>query len=149
MAVEVAMGFLTLPAVIVIIMLPGFTSADTLADFGRFAAAEGDEVAVVDMFGAERLGRIVAATDTNVTMGFGAGTHTFARADVLKADRLRDSNLDGLLKGVAVGALVGWMAAMELGAAHGFSGSIAVYGSIGLLLDNASKNREPLYRTKP
>ena len=140
------MGFLTLPAIIVIIMLPGFTPAGALADFGRFAAAQGEEVAVVDMFGAERLGRIVAATDTNVTMGFGAGTHTFERADVLKADRLRDGNADGLLKGVAVGALVGWIAAMELGTAHGFAGSIAVYGSIGLLLDHASKNREPLYR---
>lgn len=142
------MGFLTLPAIIVIIMLPGFTPAATLADFGRFAAAQGEEVAVVDMFGAERLGRIVAASDTSVTMGFGAGTHTFERADVLKADRLRDGNLDGLLKGVAVGALVGWIAAMELGAAQGFAGSIAVYGSIGLLLDHASKNREPLYRLK-
>ena len=142
------MGFLTLPAIIIVIMLPGFTSADALADFGRFAAAQGDEVAVVDMFGAERLGRIVAASDTSVTMGFGAGTHTFQRADVLKADRLRDGNLDGLLKGVAVGALVGWMAAMELGTARGFTGSIAVYGSIGLLLDHANKNREPLYKKR-
>lgn len=140
------MGFLTLPAIIVVILLPGFTSADALADFGRFAAAEGQEVAVVDMFGAERLGRIVAASDTSVTMGFGAGTHTFERADVLKADRLRDGNVDGLLKGVAVGALVGWMAAMELGTARGFGGSIAVYGSIGLLLDHSNKNRQPLYR---
>jgi hypothetical protein len=149
MAVEVAMGFLTLPAIIVIILLPGFTSADALADFGRFAAAQGEEVAVVDMFGAERLGRIVAATDTSLTMGFGAGSHTFQRADVLKADRLRDSNVDGLLKGIAVGAIGGWLAAMDLGAARGFAGSIAVYGGIGLLLDHVNTNREPLYRPKP
>jgi hypothetical protein len=149
MAVEVGMGFLTLPAIVIVIMLPGFTSANALADFGRFAAAEGQEIAVVDMFGAERLGRLVAASDTSVTLGFGAGTHTFQRADVLKADRLRDSNVDGLLKGVAVGALVGWMAALDLGAARGFSSSIAVYGSMGLLLDHANKNREPLYRRKP
>lgn len=142
------MGFLTLPAIIVVILLPGFTSADALADFGRFATAEGQEVAVVDMFGTERLGRIVAATDTNVTMGFGAGTHTFERADVLKADRLRDGNGDGLLKGAVIGALVGWLAAMDLGTARGFSSSIAVYGGMGFLLDAANKNREPLYRVK-
>jgi hypothetical protein len=146
MALEVAMGFLTLPAVIAVILLPGFTPAHTLADFARFAEAQGEEIAVVDMFGAERLGKVVAATDTSVTLGFGAATRTFDRADVLKADRLRDSARDGLFKGMAVGALVGWMAAMEMGSARGFAGSISVYGSIGYLLDRANTNRAPLYR---
>lgn len=143
------MGFLTLPAIIVVMLLPGFTPAGALADFSRFADAQGEEIAIVDMFGAERLGRIVAASDASVTLAFGAGPQTFNRADVLKADRLRDGTGDGLLKGAVIGALVGWMAAMELGTARGFASSIAVYGGIGFVLDYANTNRAPLYRPKP
>ena len=140
------MGILTLPAVIIVILLPGFTPAHTLADFARFGQAQGEEIAVVDMFGTERLGKVIAATDTSVTLGFGAATRTFDRGDVFKADRLRDGTRDGLFKGMAVGALVGWMAAMELGSARGFTGAIGVYGGIGYLLDRANTNRAPLYR---
>ena len=140
------MGFLTLPAVILILMFPGFTPASTLADFARFGQAQGEEIAIVDMFGAERIGRVVAASDTSVTVGFGATTHAFDRADVFKADRMRDGTGDGLIKGLLFGAAVGWMAAMELGSAQGFASSIVVYGGVGYLLDRANTNRAPLYR---
>ena len=142
------MGFLTLPAVIVIMLLPGFTPADALKDFGRFAAAQGEEIAIVDMFGRERLGRVVAASDASVTVGYGAGTRTFDRADVLKADRLRDGTRDGLIKGLVIGGLVGLAIAMELpqGRAEGFVTAMAVYGGIGYALDRANTNRAPLYR---
>jgi hypothetical protein len=147
MAVEVAMGFLTLPLTILIIMFPGSTSAQALTDFSRFASAQGEEIAVVDMFGAERLGRVVAATETSVTVGFGAGTHTFDRADVLKADRLQDGTRDGVVKGMLIGALVGWAVANEVGTtAGGFAVGVSVYGSIGYLLDRANTNRAALYR---
>lgn len=142
------MGFLVLPAIIVIILAPDLTPADKLADFSRFATAQGEEVAVVDMFGAERIGRVVAASEANVTLQFGGATRAFDRADVFKADRLRDGNGDGLVKGMLVGGLLGWIAAMELGAAHGFAGSVAVYGGIGYLMDRANTNRTPIYRIK-
>ncbi len=142
------MDLLSLPLIILIIAFPDATPTQ-LADFSRFAKVQGEEVAVVDMFGAERLGRVVAATDTTVTLGLGAGTRTFERADVLRADRLRDSTRDGLIKGMAIGALVGWAASRELGAtAGGFAVSMSVYGGIGYLLDRSSSERAPLYRIK-
>lgn len=140
------MNYLALPLMILIIGYPDATKAQ-LADFSRFATVQGEEVTVVDMFGAESLGRVVAATDTSVTLGLGAGTRTFDRADVFQADRLHDSSTDGLVKGMAIGALAGWAAAMEQGASvRDFAAAISINGLIGYLLDRSSLERVPLYR---
>jgi hypothetical protein len=142
MAKEVAMGMLMLPTMILIIMFPGFTPALALADFSRFAQAEGD------MFGAERIGRVIAASDTKVTLEFGSATRVFEHADVFKADRLSDGTRDGLIKGMLIGGLVGWVAgsASSSRAGRTFVSAVSVYGGIGYLLDRANTNRAPLYR---
>lgn len=142
------MGFLMLPTMILIIMFPGFTPTPALAEFSRFAQAQGEEVAVVDMFGAERIGRVIAASSTNVTLEFGSATRVFEHADVLKADRLRDGTRDGLIKGMLIGGLVGWVVGWESPSRAGrtFVGAVSVYGGIGYLLDRANTNRAPLYR---
>lgn len=142
------MDLLSLPLLILILLLPESTPGQ-LADFSRFARVKGEEVAVVDMFGAERLGRVIAATDTTVTLGFGTGSHTFDRVDVLKADRLRDGTRDGLIRGMAIGALVGWAVTREGGVAGGFAASVGVYGGLGFFFDYTNTDRAPLYRPKP
>ena len=77
-------GFLTLPAIVLIILAPGTTPADKLADFSRFASAQGEEVAVVDMFGTERIGKLVTASEASVTLEFGSATQAFDHVDVFK-----------------------------------------------------------------
>jgi hypothetical protein len=131
---------------IFVIATPSATEKQ-LAEFSRFATAHEEEVAVVDVFGAESLGRVVAATETAVTLSTNAGTRTFYRADLLKADRLRDSTNDGLARGMAVGA-VGGLAGATQGrmTVLGFAGGVAVSGLIGYLLDLSSPEREPLYK---
>jgi len=131
-----------------VLKLPNATEKQ-LADFSRFANAHGEEVAVVDVFGAESLGRVVAATNVDVTLGIDAGTRTFYRGDVLTADRLRDNTRDGLARGMAVGAVGGLAGAMQgRMTILGFAGGVAVSGAIGYLLDLSSAERDPLYRNR-
>ena len=140
------MSYLFLPTLIFVILFPGYTPADKLADFTRFAAVQGEEVAVVDMFGAESLGKLVAASETSITLGFGNATRSFDREYVLKADRLRDGTVDGLVKGMVVGALMGWAASLQVAGSGPFFTSVAAYGGLGYVLDRAQTNRAPLYR---
>ena len=142
------MGYLFLPTLIFVIAFPGYTPADKLADFRRFAAAQDEEVAVVDIFGAERIGRVVAASETSITLGLVSGTRTFDRGDVVKADRLRDGNGDGLMKGMLIGGMIGLFAGPQSQSAGAFVGGVSVYAGIGYLLDRMSTNRAPLYRSR-
>jgi hypothetical protein len=146
MALEVAMDLLSPLFLVLIITLPDVTPTQ-LTDFSRFAKVPGEEIAVVDVFGAESLGRVIAATDTSVTLGLRAGSHTFHRADLLSADRLRDGTSDGLIRGLAIGVLSSWAASREQGLTfREFAVSVSVSGAVGYLLDRSSSERAPLYR---
>lgn len=138
------MFFVILPIIYLVSVFPADPSAEKLADFTRFARVQGEEIAVVDMFGAESLGRVVAASETSVTLGFGQGTREFDRTEVFKADRLRDGAGDGLVKGMLVGAVLG----LAIGRSSGdyVFGSVGLYGGLGLMLDLANTNRSPVYR---
>ena len=145
------MGLLIFPLMIVLIAVPGIpVSAGVLADFSRLQKAQNADVAVLDQTGIERIGRLMKATDTNVTLQFGSTTHTLERADVFSADRLRDSTKDGVVKGAIFGLLVGLIAMQGFDSSDQFPeavvASMTVYGGVGYLLDRAHTSRAPLYR---
>lgn len=139
------MDILLVPTIVFVLWFPGYTPARTLADFSRFASAQGEAVAVVDTFGVESLGKIVAASETGITLRTGTVTAAFDREQVLKADRLRDGSKDGLIKGMLFGALVSW-AYNDAGVHTRYLPWVSAFGSIGLIMDFSETNRAPLYR---
>jgi len=145
------MGILVFPLLLLFAIGPAPKASEaTLADFSRFSKALNTAIALVDRDGTVREGILVASTIDDVTMRFGSGTKTFARADVMSAERLRDGRKDGAIKGAIFGALMGLLAAplYEDGQqqAAGFVTAVALYGGIGWALDAAQNHREPIYR---
>lgn len=144
------MGLLVIPFMLLATTAPRSTPDAKLADFSRMSRALNAEVALIGSDGTVREGRLIAATPDRVTMRFGANDRSFARAEVVSAERVRDSSRDGLIKGVVFGAVTGLFAVQGLDTLAegiaGWVGSIAVYGSIGWAIDAAQGHREPIYR---
>jgi hypothetical protein len=95
-------------------------------------------------------GVLAAATADAVTVRFAGGERMFDKATIARADRLRDRNKDGFIKGVLFGAVLG----LSVGQMYGASGGdvlkvAAVYGGIGWALDAAVTHRQPIYRAMP
>jgi hypothetical protein len=145
------MGMLIVPLLILMTIGPNPKTPDhVLADFSRLVKAEGVEIALVDRDGTVREGVLASAGADQLTMQFGAGQKTFARTEVVTAERLRDGRKDGVIKGAIFGAITGLFAMQgfnkpEEGLAA-FAGSVAVYSAIGYALDAAQTHREPIYR---
>ena len=145
------MGVLVVPFLLIAIMAPHPKTPDhVLADFARLANAHGTEISLVDRDGTVREGLLASATADQLTMQFGAGQKTFARTEVVAAERLRDRRKDGLIKGAIFGAVTGLFAMQgfdspEEGLA-GLAGSIAIYSALGYALDAAHTHRELIYR---
>lgn len=143
------MGILTVPILLLFTLGPKSSDA-ALADFSKFSSAINKPIALVDRDGTVREGVLTNATGDDVTMRFGSGTRSFARADVVSAERLRDGSKDGALKGALFGALVGLLMAQaydsDADAYNGFLGSVVVYTGIGWALDAAQTHRQPIYR---
>jgi hypothetical protein len=148
------MGMLIVPLLILVTISSNNqkTPDHVLADFSRLAKAQGVEVSLVDRDGTVREGVLASATADQLTMQFGAGQKTFARAEVAAAERLRDGRKDGFIKGAIFGAITGVFAAQGLDSIEqgiaGWLGSVAVYGAIGYALDAAQTHREPIYRAR-
>lgn len=145
------MGVLVIPLLLIAIIGPSPKPPDdVLADFARLAKAQGAEIALVDRDGTVREGLLASATADQLTMQFSAGQKTFARTEVVAAERLRDGRKDGVIKGAIFGAITGLFAMQgfnkpEEGVAA-LAGSVAIYSAIGYALDTAQTHREPIYR---
>jgi len=148
------MGFLILfvPIAIALAPLPG-PSATALMDFSRMEKVIGQQIAIVDMDGAVREGRLVSATADQVTMDFGAGARVFGKTEIARAERLRDGVIDGIIRGALFGFVMGGLATQGCSSssdgcvAEAVLGSMAIYGTIGWALDAANANRQPIYRS--
>jgi hypothetical protein len=76
-----------------------------------------------------------------VTMRFASGLQSIPRAEIAKAERLKDGTADGVAKGILVGLLcVGDMTLRQ------YLGGIAMMGAIGYLIDASISNHELIYR---
>ena len=145
------MGYLTIPLLLLFTIGPGSKDPDkALSDFSRFSKALNAQIALVDRDGTVREGVLANTTGDDVTMRFGSGTRLFARAEIMSAERLRDSSKDGALKGALFGALIGLLVAQgfdsDSDAYNGWLGSVAVSAGIGWAIDNAQSHRHPIYR---
>jgi hypothetical protein len=80
---------------------------DVVDDFARLAKSVNSEVRLVESNGSIRQGILTAVMSDTVTLALDTGARTFARNDIVAADRLRDSVKDGFIKGVVLGAIVG------------------------------------------
>lgn len=129
--------------VIGIVAVPTSTvSPEALAHFERLQQHVGRDVVVVDGAGIVLEGRLLAARDTEIDLGFGANVRPLAAASISRVDRQKDSWVDGLVKGLVVGALLGALSED----AHWTANSMAIYGGLGFLLDYRNDAREPIYR---
>ena len=143
------MGYLILPALILMLLPTPGARAHELEDFSRFSRAIGKEVSLVDRSGLIREGILEAATADGVTLRFGSATESFPRAEVASAERVKDGRIDGSVKGALLGIVLTALAS------QGYDSttpryvpwvSIAAYTGVGYLLDAAEANRQPLYR---
>lgn len=121
-----------------------FVAPATLADFDRLHRKVGVEVYVIDVQGLERVGRLLGADASTLRLDVPAGEIVLQRPEVVEVDRRRDSVIDGTVKGVLFGGLMG--AAAFGGRSGWWLRSAAIYGAIGFALDSAHGAREPLYR---
>lgn len=128
------------------------TPDEKLADFSRFAAAEGTNIALVDQEGTVREGLLLSTTADAVTMKFGRGERVFERSAIASAERLRDNSRDGAIKGALFGSLLGLVMAGAYSTGNDaeiFLTHVALYGGIGWALDAAQTHRQPIYLAKP
>ena len=142
------MEFLILPLLIGVMAVPAPPpSADQLADFTRLAKAVDEEVYVVDSTGQERRVTLLEAGDQAVRFMVGQQTLEMSRDAIIRVDRVRDRNLDGIIKGALFGLLIGGIAEANTSSNGGYllRGALA-YGSIGYLLDVGHVARQPVYR---
>jgi hypothetical protein len=143
------MEFLILPLLIGLIAVPSpGPSAARLADFTRLDGVEHEEVYVVDTSGLERRLTLVEAGDAAVKFMVGQQQLEIHRDAILRVDRVRDSSLDGAIKGMLFGLLVG--AAIESNVSDGngrylLQGALT-YGGIGYLFDRGHTGRQAVYR---
>jgi hypothetical protein len=143
------MEFLILPLIVGLIAVPTpGPSAARLADFTRLGGVEHEEVYVVDASGLERRLTVVEAGDAAVKFMVGQQQLEMSRDAILRVDRVRDSSLDGAIKGLLFGLLVG--AAIETTLSDGncrylLQGALT-YGSIGYLFDRGHTARQAVYR---
>jgi hypothetical protein len=143
---ELIMGLLLL--LIALIPTPK-PSAEALMDFSRFAKATGQEVVLVDENGIALHGVLASATPDAVTMRFASGERVFGKTAIASADRLRDGNKDGFIKGAIFGTVLGLIAIEGYGAdvrGRDLLAVSAVYGVLGLSVDALVKHRHPIYR---
>jgi hypothetical protein len=109
-------------------------------DFSNLSQTIGQRILLTDATGLVREGVLVNAMPGGVTMRFSSGLQSIPRAEIAKAERLKDSAVDGLAKGVLVGLLcVGDVTVGQ------YLGGIATMGAIGYLLDAAVTNHELIY----
>jgi hypothetical protein len=125
-------------------------SSRGLRDFSQFATAINQEIAIVELDGTKREGRVVAASPDGVTMKFSTGTRTYTDTQIASAERLKDGRLDGVAKGLLWGAVLGLLGSQgytsQDSALGEWARGVAGFGVIGYLLDAAETNREALYR---
>jgi len=145
------MSYLVIPLLFIAMLAPTpGPPTDALADFSRFSRELNKEISFVDLDGRVHDGILAAATEDDVTVRFGSGMRSFPRAEIASAERMRDSSLDGFVKGALFGAVGGLLSIEGYGSgankAAGFVGAVAVYGGIGYLLDAAQTHRETIYR---
>ena len=138
-----------MPLVIGLITLPSPAApSDRLSDFTRLGGLAREEVYVIDTAGQERRLTLVEAGDTAVKFLVGQQSLEMSRDAIVRVDRARDSNVDGVIKGVLFGLLVGAAAESNVSGANGrylLQGALA-YGSIGYLFDRGHTVRQPVYR---
>lgn len=141
------MGFIV-PLLLGLLILPDpGPSERQLAEFSRIQKVVDQSIYLVDQSGQERLMRLIAATDDELTLELGPRRFTMPRDEVLRVDRERDRTTDGLLKGLAFGAGMGLLVrGLGGGSSEQVFSAMAVYGGIGYLLDRGNQSRQPLYR---
>jgi hypothetical protein len=140
------MGVAAIIGIIIgIIAVPvGTVSPDALAEFERLKRHIGRDVVVIDGTGIVMEGRLLAARDTEIALGFGGRVQPLAAADIARVDRQKDSWVDGLVKGLVIGGLLGGITKD----ARWMANSMAIYGGLGFLLDYRHDAREPIYRAR-
>src|SRR5262245_52977740 len=101
---------LIIPLLLAVIYLPVPVDKAALADFGRFSKAVGQHVALVDVDGLAHDGVVRAASSSAITVQTGKTYRTFQNGTIVSAERLRDSSVDGAIRGALFGLIYGAMA---------------------------------------
>ncbi len=136
--------WVVLGVVLAIVGLPSGLDADRLAAFERLQRHVNEEIVLVDGTGLVMEGRLLAATNTTLDVGFGQHVTHMAADNVARVDRKKDRPYDGLLKGLVIGALLGSLSGNGRWAAN----NAVSFGALGLVLDLGHHAREPLYRAR-
>ena len=123
-------------------------SKEALGDVSRIRHALAETVYVVEDDGLERYGRLLQADSTKLTLAAGARAITIETDRVARVDRPRDRTIDGVVKGAAVGFILGVLGHQGLnGSARGFiSGQMVAFAGLGYVLDVAHAKRTPVYQ---
>lgn len=144
------MRYLLLPVLFIMFVATPVVHAQGLEDFSRLSRAIGKEVSIVDRGGLVREGMVEAVTADAVTLRFGSATVSFPRAEIARAERMRDGRSDGAIKGAIFAVITGALAVRAYPPGSDRAGMflvhVATYSGIGWLLDAAQTNREPIYR---
>ena len=144
------MGYLILPALVLLFMPMPAVRAEQLEDFSRMSRAIGKEVALVDRGGLIRNGILEGANADGVTLRVGSATQSFARAEVASAARTKDGSIDGAIKGALLGFVLSAVASQACDAQPCPSQSwvplIAGLTAAGYVIDATEVNGRPLYR---
>jgi uncharacterized protein YcfJ len=142
------MEFLIVPLLIGVMAVPApLPPAEQLADFTRLAKAVDEEVYIVDSNGQERRVTLLEAGDQAVRFMVGQQTLEMSRDAIVRVDRVRDRNIDGIVKGALIGLLIGGIAEANTSGSEAYwlRGMLA-YGGIGYLFDVGHVARQPVYR---
>lgn len=143
------MGILVFPVLLFLVAPMPDPPARMLKDFSRFSGAIGQEVTLIDSRGVSTKGIVEKATNEGVILRTGPGSKTFDRAEVASAERMKDSPIDGLIKGTIVGLV------LTAGASQGYDSStswyapmlsVGAFSGLGFLLDVTNDSPRPLYR---
>ena len=130
-------------------LIPGPQPADSLIDFSRLARAQGAQISLTDLEGLVLEGTLTSAGADALTMEFGNRQRVFTKDSIASADRVPDRAIDGLIKGALFGVLLGFVAASEPGDRTDFVCPFLMSSAIGWWIDDAKRNREPIYRASP
>lgn len=151
------MRYLLLPVLFVMFVATPAADAQGIDDFKRFLRAIGKEVSVVGRSGLVHEGIVEAVTADDVTLRFGSTSQQISRAEIARAEQMKDGRRDGAFKGAIFGVITG---ALALRAYHRnpewlspsadrtgmFLLHVSSWSGLGWLLDAANTNRDPFYR---
>jgi hypothetical protein len=142
-----------MPVLLSVVMLLGVTgSAFAQQDTGTIAGSPGcwpvtsrDRVVVRMNDGPVRTGTLLCMVPEEIVL---TGSGTLPISTILKIEKPRDSTLDGMLNGAAVGLIIAALCAGECEAEYVVRATLG-YAAIGGAIDALQRNNKTIYRREP